>query len=125
MLAAPEGHLVLQTVRSHDQWNTIPYATDDRYRGIHDSRQVVFVNPDDLTELGIEDHARVDVVSVGEDGTERRLEGYRAVAYPTARGSAAAYYPEANVLVPLGSVAEGSNTPTYKGILVRLEPWGE
>jgi molybdopterin-dependent oxidoreductase alpha subunit len=122
MLDAPEGHLVLQSVRSHDQWNTIPYAMDDRYRGIHDSRHVVFVNPADLAELGIDDEGLVDVVSVADDGTERRLEGYRAVAYPTARGSAAAYYPEANVLVPLDSVADASNTPTYKGIVVRLEP---
>ncbi|MDZ5622189.1 FdhF/YdeP family oxidoreductase [Nocardioides sp. HM23] len=121
-LVAPAGHLVLQTVRSHDQWNTIPYTMDDRYRGIHDSRHVVFVNPDDLDELGIEDRALVDVVSVWDDGTERRLEGFRTVSYPTARGSGAAYYPEANCLVPLDSVAEASNTPTYKGIVVRLEP---
>jgi molybdopterin-dependent oxidoreductase alpha subunit len=121
-IVAPTGHLVLQTLRSHDQWNTIPYAKNDRYRGIHDSRHVVFVNPEDLAELGIEDRAQVDVVGVWEDGTERRLEGFRAVSYPTARGSAAAYYPEANALVPLDSVAEASNTPTYKGIIVRLEP---
>lgn len=122
MLQAPEGHLVLQTVRSHDQWNTVPYAMNDRYRGIHDARRVVFVNPADLADLGLDDEALIDVVSVGDDGTERRAEGFRAVAYPTARGSAAAYYPEANVLVPLDSVAAGSNTPTYKGIIVRLEP---
>lgn len=122
-LEAPAGHLVLQSVRSHDQWNTIPYAMNDRYRGIHDSRQVVFVNPDDLAELGLADRALVDVVSVGDDGSERRMERVHTVAYPTARGSAAAYYPEANVLVPLDSVADGSNTPTYKGIVVRLEPW--
>jgi molybdopterin-dependent oxidoreductase alpha subunit len=121
-LVAPAGHLMLQTVRSHDQWNTVPYAMDDRYRGIHDSRHVVLVNPDDLAELDLEDQALVDVVSVWEDGSERRLEGFRAVSYPTARGSAAAYYPEANALVPLDSVAEASNTPTYKGIVVRLQP---
>jgi len=121
-IVAPTGHLVLQTLRSHDQWNTIPYAMNDRYRGIHDSRHVVFVNPEDLAELGIEDRAQVDVVGVWEDGTERRLEGFRTVSYPTARGSAAAYYPEANALVPLDSVAEASNTPTYKGIIVRLQP---
>ena len=60
--------------------------------------------------------------SVWEGGPERRAEGFRAVAYPAARGSAAAYYPEANVLVPLDSIAEGSGTPTYKGVVVRLEP---
>ena len=121
MLTAPPGHLVLQSLRSHDQWNTIPYAPDDRYRGIHGSRQVVMVNPDDLAELGLEDRELVDIVSVWTDGSERRAPGFHVVAYPAARGSAAAYYPEANVLVPLDSVAAGSNTPPYKGIIVRLE----
>jgi len=118
----PEGYLVLQSLRSHDQWNTIPYAMNDRYRGIHDARRVVLVNPEDLAARGIEDQALVDIVSVWEDGTERRAEAFRAVAYPAARGSAAAYYPETNVLVPLDSVADVSNTPTSKGVIVRLEP---
>ncbi|AXB41587.1 FdhF/YdeP family oxidoreductase [Amycolatopsis albispora] len=121
MVRAPEGHLVLQSLRSHDQWNTIPYAMNDRYRGIHDARRVVLVNPDDLSALGFEDRELVDIVSVWHDGTERRAEGFRVVAYPAAQGSAAAYYPETNVLVPLDSVADISNTPTSKGIVVRLE----
>ncbi len=121
MLTTPPGHLVLQSLRSHDQWNTIPYAMNDRYRGIHDARRIVMVNPDDLAELGIPDRALVDIVSIWTDGTERRAEGFRAVAYPAARGSAASYYPETNVLVPLDSVAEVSNTPTSKGVIVRLE----
>lgn len=121
-LDAPPGHLVLQSLRSHDQWNTVPYAMDDRYRGIHDARRIVMVNPDDLAELGIEDRSLVDIVSVWTDGTERRADGFRVVAYPAARGSAASYYPETNVLVPLDSVAEASNTPTSKGVIVRLEP---
>ncbi len=124
MITAPPGHLVLQSLRSHDQWNTIPYAMNDRYRGIHDARRIVMVNPDDLAELGIADRDLVDIVSIWTDGTERRAEGFRAVAYPAARGSAAAYYPETNVLVPLDSVAEISNTPTSKGVIVRLEPVG-
>ncbi|MCR1784385.1 FdhF/YdeP family oxidoreductase [Nocardioides carbamazepini] len=122
MIAAPKGHLVLQSLRSHDQWNTIPYAMNDRYRGIHDARRVVMVNPDDLAELGIADRDLVDIVSIWTDGTERRAAGFRVVAYPAARGSAAAYYPETNVLVPLDSVADISNTPTSKGVIVRLEP---
>ncbi|PVG84183.1 hypothetical protein DDE18_00635 [Nocardioides gansuensis] len=120
-LDAPPGHLVLQSLRSHDQWNTIPYAMDDRYRGIHQARRVVLVNPLDLAELGVADRELVDLVSVWEDGVERRARGFRAVAYPAARGSAAAYYPETNVLVPLDSVADISNTPTSKGVIVRLE----
>ncbi|MBB3039278.1 FdhF/YdeP family oxidoreductase [Hoyosella altamirensis] len=122
MLQAPEGHLVLQSLRSHDQWNTIPYAMNDRYRGIHNARRVVLVNPEDLDELGLVDRDLVDIVSVWHDGVERRAEEFRVVAYPAARGSAAAYYPETNVLVPLDSVADISNTPTSKGVVVRLEP---
>ncbi|WP_418060066.1 FdhF/YdeP family oxidoreductase [Pimelobacter simplex] len=120
----PAGHLVLQSLRSHDQWNTIPYAMNDRYRGIHDARRIVMVNPDDLADLGLADRDLVDLVSVWTDGSERRAEGFRVVAYPAARGSAASYYPETNVLVPLDSVAEISNTPTSKGVIVRLEPAG-
>ncbi|MFD4260366.1 FdhF/YdeP family oxidoreductase [Streptomyces sp. NPDC058534] len=117
----PEGHLLLQTLRSHDQWNTVPYTTDDRYRGIHGSRRVVLVNPADLTALGLAEKDRVDLVSVWHDDAERRAEGFEVVPYPTARGSAAAYYPETQVLVPLDSVADISNQPTSKAVLVRLE----
>jgi molybdopterin-dependent oxidoreductase alpha subunit len=122
MLHVPEGHLLLQSLRSHDQWNTIPYASNDRYRGIHNARRVVLVNPADLDALGLQDRGEVDLVSVWNDGTERRARNFRLVSYPTAPGSAAAYYPETNVLVPLDSVADISNTPTSKGIVVRLEP---
>jgi molybdopterin-dependent oxidoreductase alpha subunit len=122
---APEGHLVLQTMRSHDQWNTVPYALDDRYRGIHNGRRVVLINPADIEELGLVDRQLVDVISTWDDGIERRAKGFRVVAYPAARGSAASYYPETNVLVPLDSVADVSNTPTSKGVFVRLEPAGD
>ncbi|MFD9031341.1 FdhF/YdeP family oxidoreductase [Streptomyces sp. NPDC059567] len=122
MLRAPKGHLILQTLRSHDQWNTVPYAMDDRYRGIHNARRVVLVNPDDLTGLGLADRDLVDLVGVWDDGVERRAPGFRVVAYPTSPGSAASYYPETNVLVPLDSVADISNCPTSKGVVVRLEP---
>ncbi|MFD6221628.1 FdhF/YdeP family oxidoreductase [Nocardia asteroides] len=122
VLDVPPGHLLLQSLRSHDQWNTIPYANNDRYRGIHNARRVVLVNPEDLAERGLADRDTVDIVSVWTDGTERRAENFVVVAYPASRGSAAAYYPETNVLVPLDSVADVSNTPTSKGIVVRLEP---
>ncbi|GAA1969486.1 FdhF/YdeP family oxidoreductase [Catenulispora subtropica] len=121
----PEGRLLLQTVRSHDQYNTTIYGLDDRYRGVHAGRRVVFVHPDDLKTLGIEDAAMVDLVSEWTDGTERRAPAFRVVAYDTARGCAAAYFPETNVLVPLDSTADVSNTPTSKAIVVRLEPAGE
>lgn len=122
MLQAPEGHLLLQTMRSHDQWNTIPYTLHDRYRGIHGSRRIVLVNPADLRALGLTNGSPVDLIGVWHDGIERRADNFRLVSYPTARGCAAAYYPETNVLVPLDSVAEISNTPTSKGIVIRLEP---
>jgi molybdopterin-dependent oxidoreductase alpha subunit len=121
-IRVPPGHLVLQTMRSHDQWNTVPYAPNDRYRGIRNGRRIVLINPDDIEDLGLVDRQLVDLVSTWEDGVERRAEDFRVIAYPAARGSAASYYPETNVLVPLDSVADISNTPTSKGVFVRFEP---
>ncbi len=119
-LVVPEGHLLLQTVRSHDQFNTTIYGLDDRYRGIRQGRRVVFVNPMDRQDLGLAEGEHVDLVSVSDDG-ERRAEDFRVVSYATARGCAAAYFPETNVLVALDSVAKVSNTPVSKSIVVRLE----
>ncbi|MET1035689.1 MAG: FdhF/YdeP family oxidoreductase [Arthrobacter sp.] len=121
-LEQPPGTLILQTLRSHDQFNTTIYGHNDRYRGIKKGRHVVFVNPEDIAELGLEDGQFVDVRGTYDDGVDRVLRQFRVVSYPTARGCAAAYYPEANVLVPLDSVAEGSNTPVSKAVIVRLEP---
>ena len=122
----PEGRLLLQTLRSHDQYNTTVYGLSDRYRGIEDGRRVVLMHPDDIAEQGLSDADKVDLVSEWTDDQgsieERRAERFRVVSYPTARGCAASYYPEANPLVPLGSVAEKSNTPVSKAIIVRLEP---
>ncbi|WP_406446909.1 FdhF/YdeP family oxidoreductase [Streptomyces sp. NBC_01613] len=117
----PQGHLLLTTVRSHDQFNTTVYGLDDRYRGIKGGRRVVFLNRDDLRDLDLHDGDLVDLVSVNPDG-ERRAPGFRAVRYPTPRGCAAAYYPETNVLVALDSTAETSNTPATKSVLIRVEP---
>jgi molybdopterin-dependent oxidoreductase alpha subunit len=119
-LSRPPGTLILQTIRSHDQFNTTIYGHNDRYRGIKKGRHVVFVNPEDLTEFGLADGQFVDVHGVYTDGEVRVLRQYRAVSYPTAKGCAAAYYPEANVLVPLDSIAEGSKTPASKTVIVRL-----
>lgn len=117
----PEGRLLLQTLRSHDQFNTTIYGKDDRYRGVYGGRRVVFVHRDDLAERGLADGAMVDLVSEWVDG-ERRAPAFRVVAYDTPRGCVAAYYPETNVLVPLGSTADVSGTPTSKSVVVRLEP---
>ena len=121
VLEVPEGHLLLQTLRSHDQFNTTIYGLDDRYRGIKNGRRVVFVHPDDIEHLGWQDGDHVDLVSVWHDGSERCATEFRIVAYDQPRGCAAAYYPETNPLVPLDSKAEGSNTPTSKSVIIRLE----
>ncbi|MFB8395468.1 FdhF/YdeP family oxidoreductase [Streptomyces yangpuensis] len=118
----PQGRLLLQTLRSHDQYNTTIYGLDDRYRGITGGRRVVMVNPADAAELGLADGSYTDLVSEWKDGVERRAPGFRVVHYPTARGCAAAYYPETNVLVPLDSTADTSNTPASKSVVVRFEP---
>lgn len=120
----PPGRLVLQTLRSHDQYNTTIYGLDDRYRGIKGGRRVVFINPTDIAELGLADGDRVDLVSefAGGNGIEeRRANDFRVVGYPTPRGNAAAYYPETNPLVPLDHVADKSNTPVSKAVVIRLE----
>ncbi|MFH9983056.1 FdhF/YdeP family oxidoreductase [Streptomyces sp. NPDC017179] len=117
----PEGRLLLQTLRSHDQYNTTVYGLDDRYRGIRNGRRVVLVNPEDARALGVADGSYVDLVGEWKDGVERRAPGFRVVHYPTARGCAASYYPETNVLVPLDATADTSNTPASKSVVVRLE----
>jgi anaerobic selenocysteine-containing dehydrogenase len=97
---------------------------EDKYRGIKGGRRVVFVSPADIAELGLADGQYVDLVSEWHDGIERRATDFRVVAYPTAQGCAAAYYPETNVLVPLDSTADISHTPTSKSVIVRLEVTG-
>ncbi|MCC3654694.1 FdhF/YdeP family oxidoreductase [Streptomyces sp. S07_1.15] len=118
----PEGRLLLQTLRSHDQYNTTIYGLDDRYRGIKGGRRVVLVHPEDARALGFPDGSYADLVGEWTDGAERRAPGFRVVHYPTARGCAAAYYPETNVLVPLDATADTSNTPASKSVVIRLEP---
>ncbi len=115
------GRLVLQTLRSHDQFNTTIYGLDDRYRGISNARRIVFLNPEDLREMGIAPCSTVDLTSIW--GEERRTaRAFTAIPYEMPRGSAAAYFPEANVLVPAGSQAEGSGTPTSKAIEIEITP---
>jgi molybdopterin-dependent oxidoreductase alpha subunit len=117
----PEGQLRLFTIRSHDQYNTTIYGLDDRYRGIRQARRVVLMHADDLAERGLAEGDWVDLRSHGADGVERTAPRFRAVAYDVPRGSAAAYFPEANVLVPVGSRARGSNTPSSKMVPVTVE----
>ena len=116
------GLFVLQTFRSHDQYNTTVYGMDDRYRGVYGERRVVFVNPQDMAELGCEAGDTVDVVGEHDDGVSRIAEAFRFVPYDIPRGCIAGYYPELNLLVPLNSFGEMSDTPTSKSVIVSLRP---
>ena len=113
------GCLRLMTIRSHDQYNTTIYGMDDRYRGVFGRRDVLFMNAQDLADLGLAHGDLVDVETVAA-GRTLRMEGLTAVQYGISRGSAAAYYPEANVLAPLDYIDEESGTPSYKSIPVRV-----
>ncbi|KAF1054871.1 MAG: putative oxidoreductase [Stenotrophomonas maltophilia] len=113
--------LILQTLRSHDQYNTTIYGLDDRYRGVRGQREVVFANEKDIQRLGLEAGQKVDMVSLWGDGVERRVSGFTLLAFDIPEGQAAAYYPETNPLVPLESHGVGSFTPTSKFVAVRFE----
>lgn len=115
-----EGELLLTTIRSHDQFNTTIYGETDRYRGIVDGRRVVFLNPEEVEKRGLAKGAFVDLVS-RFGGERRRARRFKVVPYPIPRGCAAAYFPETNVLVPVASVAAGSNQPASKSIVITVE----
>ncbi len=112
--------LRLVTLRSHDQYNTTIYALDDRYRGVFGRRDVLFMNEADMAEQGIEHGDVVDIETAIGD-RKLRLEKITAIAYEIARGSVGAYYPEANVLIPLDYIDKESGTPSYKSVPVRLK----
>ncbi|MCD1265416.1 CbbBc protein [Shinella sumterensis] len=113
-----KGRFALQTFRSHDQYNTTVYGLDDRYRGVYGERHVIFIHPDDLKDMNAAAGDRVDVIGEYDDGVERVARSFRFVPYDIPRGSVAGYYPELNILVPLGSAGEESDTPTSKSIMV-------
>ncbi|AEI80304.1 formate dehydrogenase, alpha chain [Cupriavidus necator N-1] len=111
--------LRLVTIRSHDQYNTTIYAMDDRYRGVFGRRDVLFMNPADLAARGLEHGDLVDIETIAA-GRQLRFEKITAIEYEIAPGSVAAYYPEANRLVPLDYIDEDSGTPSYKSVPVRV-----
>jgi molybdopterin-dependent oxidoreductase alpha subunit len=115
------GQFLLQTLRSHDQFNTTVYGLHDRYRGISNERRIIFLNPDDLRGLGVLPLRPVDITSHWQ-GQTRLARNFLAIPYDMPRGSAAAYFPEANVLVPVDSTAEQSNTPTSKSVIITIAP---
>ncbi|WP_082525525.1 FdhF/YdeP family oxidoreductase [Mesorhizobium sp. Root102] len=112
--------LWLTTVRSHDQYNTTIYSMSDRYRGVFGQRDVVFLNEQEMERRGLQADDRVDLITLSTDGVERRLSNFRVVPYSFPNGSCAAYYPEANPLVPLYSHDPMSFTPSYKAIPIRI-----
>ncbi|QTF73552.1 FdhF/YdeP family oxidoreductase [Arthrobacter woluwensis] len=117
-----EDMLVLQTMRSHDQWNTTIYSNDDRYRGVKNLRELVFLNEEDMRARGIEEGSLVDIVATSKDGSERSVRQYRALRYDLPRGSAAGYMPEMNVLIGLADYSTQSDQPLMKNVKVRVAP---
>jgi anaerobic selenocysteine-containing dehydrogenase len=112
---------LLTTIRSHDQFNTTIYGLNDRYRGVYGGRRVLFINEAEMLDRGWKAGARVDITSHFE-GERRIARSFQLVPYPIPRRCLAGYYPELNVLVPLGSVAQKSNTPVSKSVVVTLTP---
>jgi len=119
-IAVEPGQLIMMTVRTHDQFNTTVYGLHDRYRGIHNERRVVLMHAGDLRDRGLAGGDVVDLVGHFQ-GEVRRANRFIAVEYDIPAGCCATYFPEANVLVPLNSTAEGSNTPTSKFVAITVE----
>ena len=115
------GQFLMMTIRSHDQFNTSVYGLDDRYRGIHNGRRVVLLHEDDIRLAGLSNGQIVDLISHFE-GEERVGRHFVVVPYDIPRSCAATYFPETNVLVPVRSVAEKSNTPTSKSVVISIRP---
>ena len=116
---ASSGQFTMMTVRSHDQYNTTIYGNDDRYRGIYGARRIVLMNCDDISSLNLTAGDEVDITSHFE-GVERQAARWKVVPAQIPEGNVCTYFPEANVLIPLESVAEGSNTPTSKSVAVSV-----
>lgn len=128
-IAAPEtpalkpGELMMMTIRSHDQFNTTVYGLNDRYRGIYNERRVILMNSKDIQERGLQNGDLVDLHN-HFDGIERVAHQFVVVEYPIPEQCTATYFPETNVLVPITSVAEKSNTPTSKMVILTVKPHG-
>jgi len=117
----PDGQLWMMTIRSHDQYNTTVYGSDDRYRGVHGGRRVVLLAAEEIARAGLAEGELVALTSHWH-GEERTLSGFRVRAYDLPPGCAATYFPEANALVPVGAFAAGSRTPAYKSVAISLVP---
>ena len=116
-----EREFVMMTIRSHDQYNTTIYSNNDRYRGISNARRVVLMSHLDIEANGWQEFQEVTITS-HFDGNEISSNGWKIIEYDIPYGNVATYFPESNVLIPLESVADGSNTPTSKSVIVTIEP---
>ncbi|WP_258040296.1 FdhF/YdeP family oxidoreductase, partial [Streptomyces sp. SM9] len=119
-----EEVLILQTMRSHDQWNTTIYSDDDRYRGIKNLRTLILMNAADMRARGISPGSLVDIAATSKDGSIRTLNEYRALAYDMPRGCAAGYMPEMNVLIGKADYSTQSDQPLMKNVRVKVTPSG-
>ena len=122
VIPASAATLVLQTMRSHDQWNTTVYSADDRYRGVKNVRELIFLHADDMRERGIAEGDLVDIVATSKDGTTRSARSFRAIAYDLPKGSAAGYMPELNVLIGHEDYSAQSDQPLMKSLQVTVAP---
>jgi molybdopterin-dependent oxidoreductase alpha subunit len=113
--------LWLSTIRSHDQYNSTIYTNSDRYRGIYNQRDVLFLNANEIKKRGLAAEDRVDIYTLSTDGIERVIRGLKVVSYRIPDGCCAAYYPEANPLLPLYAHDAISGTPSAKAIPVVLK----
>lgn len=119
-LAMEKDELMMMTIRSHDQFNTTVYGLNDRYRGIYNERRVILMNEKDIIDRGLSDGDVVDLVN-NHDGIQRIASKFIVVKYPIPEGCSATYFPETNVLVPVTSVADKSNTPTSKQVILKVK----
>jgi molybdopterin-dependent oxidoreductase alpha subunit len=111
---------IMMTIRSHDQFNTTIYGYEDRYRGIHNERRVIFMNKKDIKKGGFKAGDKVDLYNY-HGGKERVAKLFVIVPYNIPQGNTATYYPETNVLVPIDTVAKKSNTPTSKLVVIKIK----
>jgi anaerobic selenocysteine-containing dehydrogenase len=115
------GELIMMTIRTHDQFNTTVYGLEDRYRGIHNERRVILMNPEDVRKRDLQTGQIVDLTSHSDDG-ERYARHFIVVPYDIPSGCAATYFPETNVLVSIDSTADRSNTPVSKFVRITVAP---
>lgn len=115
-----EGELLMMTIRSHDQFNTTIYGLNDRYRGIFNERRVILMHPKDIERYQLKERDLVDLYNF-HNNTERVAHKFIVLSYNIPEKCCATYFPEANVLVPLNSTADKSNTPTSKSVIIKLK----